>query len=48
MQGAGLESLVRELDSTCYNQELHSGVAQLRPGTAKQINTKKNPSEEII
>ena len=31
--GAGVQSLVRELDPTCYN--LRSGVPQLRPCTAK-------------
>ena len=36
--GAGVPSLVRDLDPTCSNKDWRSQVPQLRPGIAKWIN----------
>ena len=36
MQGAWVQSLVRELDPKCHNEDRRSSVPQLRPSTAKK------------
>ena len=41
MQGAWVQSLVRELDPKCHNKDRRSSVPQLRPNTAKQQQQKK-------
>lgn len=49
MHGVQAHSLLRELESTCHNQDLRSCVLQLRPDTGKQIKQilkKKKKSQE--
>jgi len=46
MQGSRIQSLVRELEPMCHNEDQRLHVMQLRPSTATEINKQYSPREQ--